>query len=172
MLHILDVTGLRRLDRQSLETGPRLNDGSSPRCVNESYRHIQVLLEIASVEITHSRETLCYIASTDVPAIADRGIETVEGLGCNIGLNLQEADIRVVIGIGYLFLGIVGSGEFEAHIGLTGAEPHLAYHHIVENGLCTIVDGDAIGAASLGSTHLNTPFTIGSCRSGVCLGVP
>ncbi len=162
---------------QHTRADPRLDVGSAVRGIDEADGDPQVLMQGAAEEITAGREQREGLFRAHRPAAGFR-LEGIGLLGVEGADDVQQADVRVVVGLGQLLLIAVHappSVDGHLHVGLAAAEPDIATKDVLQHLdvlFLTGIEPQAVGAAGTGRGDRYGPFSVLSGQGLVGLAVP
>ena len=143
---------------------PRLNDGSSPRRMDQTYRHSHLKEQFPTEKVRCRRELRNTFRRALLPAISI-GRKVIHRNRCGCLLYAKEPDFRI-IRILYLLLMVPDRTPAAAyrlfHIGLTRAEPHFSNEDIADNQRITsrLSNCHRVWASGLRRTYLDHPTTV------------
>ena len=164
----------RKLELQHAARHPCLGRRTSHGIADKSHGHLQTVLKHASEVVCYGGEARCSTWGTLRPLGGEEVLQMVQRVK-HRGIPLHGVGAPTSLHVEKTYVGIAGQGdvllacsrlvEHELHVGLAGAEPYLASHHvIVYKFLLASLYLQGIGTTGLQGREGHVPLAVCICR--------
>ena len=138
---------------------PGLDARAAPGGINQPDRHAQFLVQFPAEIISRGRKAAPAALGDCLAASRPSSAPSMSSCGC--GVQLLATFSRRMPGwsaAAISFCCIPRHADAHLHVGLPGAEPHLAHHHVVELHGAGAANREGVGPARLHCRQHDLPF--------------